>query len=362
MIEYDILGEIGRDNCVAARVRTGTTLDHLFLDSGGNCLHSVPWTDIRDCTAVFYSHFHFDHFAGFDEILRCTWCRDGRPVHIFGPPDTCRIIYHRLQGFLWNNAPGKNGSFRISEFDGRQLKTIRLLTTEKFANIHEEPTRQTDGLIMETDAFRVQAICLDHGVPSIGYLISEPDKLSINKDTMLAMNLKNGPWAGRLKNPEHSDDEIIPIDDQSYRLGQLRQDLIHRVSGDSLGYLTDFRVDDAETRMELVEMFRGVNTLICENNFRDQELDKAKASHHLTSSEVGRLANDIGPNHLVLFHVSDRYVAPEFREQLEQVRVHFADARFPEHWAQEIFADVPPTTDSKINDEATGRNSEQHCP
>lgn len=94
MIEFDVLGKIGLDNCVAARVVTGTSTEYLFLDCGGDCLNALPWTNLRDCSALFLSHFHFDHFAGFDEILRQVWCRNGPPVRILGPPNTCRIIYH----------------------------------------------------------------------------------------------------------------------------------------------------------------------------------------------------------------------------------------------------------------------------
>ena len=27
-------------------------------------------------------------------------------MELIGPPETCRIIQHRLQGYLWNNAVG----------------------------------------------------------------------------------------------------------------------------------------------------------------------------------------------------------------------------------------------------------------
>ncbi len=333
MIEFDVLGQIGRDNCVAARVVTGTSTDHLLLDCGGNCLSAIPDTHLRDTTAVFFSHFHFDHFAGFDEVIRNTWCRDGALLDIFGPPGTCRIIHHRLQGFLWNNAVGLPGGYRVSEYDGTQLQTIRLLTTEKFAIAHEEPVRETSSLVYETPAFKVHALVLDHNVESIGYLIEESDKLSIDKQQMITRDLPAGKWAAKLKSADMSDDETVLINGQPHELGQLRSDLLKTQPGASLGYLTDFRIDDNQVRNRLIELFRGVGTLICENNYRDQDLEKARKNFHLTSTEVGKLALEIMPDHLVLFHVSDRYTKIELTEQLEEVRHWFPAANFPDAWS-----------------------------
>jgi ribonuclease BN (tRNA processing enzyme) len=53
---------------------------------------------------------------------------------------------------------------------------------------------------------------------------------------------------------------------------------------------------------------------------------------HMASADVGKLAARGGPDSLVVFHLSDRYTQDEWREQLEEVRKHFAGAVFPEEW------------------------------
>ncbi len=58
----------------------------------------------------------------------------------------------------------------------------------------------------------------------------------------------------------------------------------------------------------------------------------AKKNFHMTSSDVGRLAARIQPEKLVLFHLSDRYTAAEWREQLREVQEYFAKTTFPEGW------------------------------
>jgi ribonuclease Z len=102
--------------------------------------------------------------------------------------------------------------------------------------------------------------------------------------------------------------------------------------GESIAYLTDFCLENGQDEDELVSYLAGCKVLVCENNFRDVDSELAQKSYHMTSTDVGRLAARVQPENLVLFHVSDRYTADEWKEQLEEVRKHFADAIFPEKW------------------------------
>lgn len=332
MIEFEVLGEIGKDNCVAACVATGTANHRLLLDCGGNCLHKLPRPYLCGMQAVFFSHFHFDHYAGFDELLRAVWCRPGPFLQIVGPPGTCRIIQHRLLGYLWNNAVGLPGGFRVSEFDGKQLRTIRLLTTERFEIAHEEPPVATSGLVLQHEDFSVDALLLDHGTECLGYRIQEPPKQSINVTRLESLGYGAGPWLKAVRNPQLADSCTVDIGGAPQLLGDLRRELLVTRSGASLGYLTDFRADDADVREQLRQLFSHVDTLICENNYRDTERELALQNYHLTATEVGTLAVELQPRRLVLFHVSDRYSSSELQEQLQEVRAHFVDASFPESW------------------------------
>ena len=112
MIEFEIPGATGKDNCVAACVSTGRENHRLLLDCGGNCLWRLPRAQLL---ATRFLHFHFDHYADFDEQLRAVWCRECPLMKLIGPPETCRIIQHRLQGYLWNNAVGIAGGLTRAE-------------------------------------------------------------------------------------------------------------------------------------------------------------------------------------------------------------------------------------------------------
>ena len=69
MIEFEIPGETGKDNCVAVCVSTGTENHRLLLE----CCGRLPRAQLL---ATRFLHFHFDHYADFDEQLRAVWFRE----------------------------------------------------------------------------------------------------------------------------------------------------------------------------------------------------------------------------------------------------------------------------------------------
>jgi len=74
-------------------------------------------------------------------------------------------------------------------------------------------------------------------------------------------------------------------------------------------------------------MLAGCQTIVCENNFRDQDRELAHRWFHMTSAEVAGLASRVQSQKLVLFHLSDRYTLAEWQKQLTEVRAGFPAAR-----------------------------------
>ncbi len=133
---YKITGEPGRDNALLATVDTGQSLHRLLFDCGEGCLDDIPVAHRQDIEAVFFSHFHIDHIAGFDSLLRFNWCRPETPLYVFGPAGTIGLIHHRLQGFTWDLVEQLPGEWHVSEIADGELRTSRFLTREGFANEH----------------------------------------------------------------------------------------------------------------------------------------------------------------------------------------------------------------------------------
>jgi ribonuclease Z len=334
-IEYQILGEPGRDNALLATVDSGQSVHHLLFDCGQACLSQVPAAQVGEIEALFFSHFHMDHVAGFDSFFRANWCRPDRPVRVFGPPGTIDIIHHRMRGFIWNLSTDSPGEWIVSEIGDRELRGARFFASEGFAQRHAigSAALQPGAPIHSGKTFEIGAIALDHGTPSMGYVVREHDHSNVGSGRLEELGMQPGPWLKTLKDRGTSDDARIEVQGVTHRAGELRAQLLETGHGDSIAYLTDFRLnpggDDGD---RLVHFLSGCQTMVCENNYRNAEAVLAAKHHHMTSAEVAGLAARVGPERLILFHLSDRYTVDDWNEQLAEVRSRFARAEFPPQW------------------------------
>src|SRR5262249_2066990 len=144
-----------------------------------------------------------------------------------------------------------------------------------------------------------------------------------------------GPWLKSVKDRQVTADVSVSVAGQSYLVGDLRNRLLKTSSGDSVAYVTDFFLPTAADEDQLVRFLAGCRTLICENNFADIDADLARKTFPMTSTAVARLANRVGAERLILFHVSDRYDVAGWQGQLGAVRQQFTSAHFPAEWQLE---------------------------
>jgi ribonuclease Z len=334
MLDVQVLGQPGRDNALLVTVSTGRSQHRLLFDCGEGVLSELPVAWVQEIEAVYFSHFHFDHIAGFDSFFRLNWRRDA-PVRFFGPPGTTELLHHRFRGVTWNLVAGVPGEVHVHELHGGMIRQTRFLTSEGFAVAHADGVRTCDGAIDVQHGFEVRAIPLNHGTISLGYTVREPERANVDTSAMVQAGLKPGPWLQPVKDLAVPDDREIAIDGRSVRVGELRRQLMRVTPGDSVAYLTDFLLSDADAADQLVAFLRGCRTLVCENNYRDADAELARKHFHMTSSEVGQLAARVGAERLILFHLSDRYVRDEWRAQLAEVRRVFPAAVLPAGWGIE---------------------------
>lgn len=331
-IRHQILGLPGRDNALLVTVDTGQSLSRLLFDCGEGVLAQVPVADVQQIGGLFFSHFHFDHIAGFDSFFRLNWSRPEEPVRIFGPLGAREIIHHRLQGVTWNLVAGVPGEIHVTELDGPKQRTFAYQTREGFKVERALEEKPFEGLIFQGEGFDVFACPLNHGTVSLGYVVREPDRQNIDLQALSKLGLKPGPWLKAIKDQTIADDRLVETNAGKQLAGELRRQLLVTQTGDSIAYLTDFLLENQDEEDRLAEVVEGCRFMVCENNYADADADLAKKNFHMTSSDVGRLAARIQPEKLVLFHLSDRYTAAEWREQLREVQAHFAKASLPEGW------------------------------
>lgn len=328
-ITFEILGAAGHDNALWVRVDSGQSIARLLFDCGENCLATIGHGDVQQIDHLFFSHLHMDHVAGFDSYFRATFNRE-TPNEIWGPPQTGRILSQRFRGYMWNLHHGIPGAFRVHDIDERDIHTARWITEEAFATEHDEGLKPREDAIVDTPDFSIECLTMNHGTPSLAYIVREKPRRNVDIEKLQRMGLRSGAWLKQLRNPAPGQ-TAIEIDGVSHPLEPLRAELMVEKPGDSIAYLTDFLLD-APTIERVATAVRGCKTIVCESQYRHADLDLATRNFHMTAKQAGELAARAGVGEMILFHVSERYTPDVWAEMLREAQTVFPRTSFPRHW------------------------------
>lgn len=330
-IKFQVLGRPGHDNALFVRLETGQSLHRLLFDCGEHCVAELPIAEVQAIDHLCFSHLHMDHVAGFDGFFRVTFNRPTSPVRVWGPPDTTRILHHRLRGFLWNLYVDQPGAWYVTDIHSDHRVSFRFAAAEAFALAHPAGSEPFAGTLIDAPAFTLEAIHLEHGAPSLGYILHEKPRLNIDPRKLAESNLQAGPWLQAIKERRPDEAPTIAIDDRIFERATLRQQLLVESPSESIAYLTDFLLD--ETAQErLLPLVRGCTTLVCESQYRHADQALAQRNHHVTAVQAANLALRAGVGELILFHLSQRYGRDEWLELLDEARTVFPNTQFPRHW------------------------------
>ncbi|GGJ41799.1 MBL fold metallo-hydrolase [Deinococcus roseus] len=330
MIHFSILGEPSQDNAVLATINTSQSIHRLLFDCGEGVLTSLPYSEVQAIDHLFFSHFHMDHVSGFDAYFRANFNRTSKENHIWGPPGAAKILQHRFQGFWWNHAADLDALWQVHEVHADHIQTTHFLAHEAFSVAYPQPVRPHSSVILEHEAFSVQALPLSHHGVSLGYRVQEKPRTNIDMTKLAALGLKPGPWMQHLKDPQYQQ-ETLEVAGQAHSTQDLRKALLIQKQQGSLAYITDLLIDDA-ARKHLLPFLQGVETLVCESQFHPQDLELAVKNHHTTPDLVAAVARDAGVGNLFLFHVSQRYRRETWQEMLQIARSIFPNSHFADHW------------------------------
>jgi ribonuclease Z len=135
----------------------------------------------------------------------------------------------------------------------------------------------------------LEVLPLRHRIETYGYRLVEPDSRTFLPDRLAAAGI-SGPDVGRL-----------------LREGSLNGVRLEEVSiarpGQSFAFVMDTAVCSGAQALA-----RGVDLLVAESTFSDDDSALAEQYRHLTAGQAGALASDGGVGTLVLSHFSSRYV------------------------------------------------------
>ncbi len=215
---------------------------------------------------------------------------------------------------------------------------------EAFAIRHDEGTTHTDSAVLDLGSCTVEAYLMNHGIPSLAWIVREKPKVNVDVSRMSALGLRPGPWLKQLTtSSDQADDTAVTVGAESFPLARLRELLLVKTPGDSIAYFTDFLLDDA-ARERLVPTLQGVTTLVCEAQYRASDLELAQRHFHMTTRLTAELAREAGVGQLLLFHLSSRYAPDIWSEMLREAQAIFPRTGFPSHWRLEKGRGVPPGT------------------
>jgi ribonuclease Z len=157
--------------------------------------------------------------------------------------------------------------------------------------------------------FTLVAGALDHGPPTLGWRLEEPDGRRMLPDRLAALGVA-GETIGRLQREGSIEDggRRVTLDEVS-----------EPRPGQRFAFLMDTRLCD--TAFELAE---GTDMLVCESTFSTADEALAHAWGHLTAAQAARIAATSGTQLLVLTHFSQRY--PDESLLLDEAREVFPNA------------------------------------
>ncbi|MBB5020079.1 ribonuclease Z [Chitinivorax tropicus] len=328
-IRFQILGRPETDNALLVQVDGGQGTDRLLFDCGDRCMDELSYGEIQAIDHLFFSHFHMDHVSGFDNFFRCVFNRTNKPNRIWGPPGAAAILQHRFQGFLWNWVDHMSSQWRVTEIHPDLLRHWRYETSEAYATAHAEPATAYDVACWDGGHYVVEAMAMDHRVPSMAYVVREKPRYNVDPANMAALGLTPGSWLKAVK--EGMQQGELEINGQRHDLAVLRQQLLTAVPGESIAYLTDFLLDE-QAIARLVPFLSDVRWMVCESQYRHVDAELAHRNFHMTTTWTAKLAAAAQVDELVLFHISNRYPKTEWPAMLAEARAIFPRTRFPEHW------------------------------
>lgn len=294
------------------------TGDALLFDLG--TLDNLTHKDLLRVRTAMVSHAHVDHFIGFDRLLRVN-IPHYRCIELCGPKDFHNNVLGKLQGYTWNLVDPGQIQFIVHEIsDNGEVKHVRITNDRSFSVETFVPevsklkdtlpqVSQPGALVAELDNLAgIYAVSLDHGTSSIAYSVHIPGSQHVKVEVLDKLGLKPGPWIRELqvKVATKKFGGNMTVDGKTFKVTDLVDKLIESLPGRAVSYLTDICFS-LENLRRFKTIANNSTLLICEANFRDEDVAKAFAKKHLTTKQAALIAAFIGAANLEIFHVSNIY-------------------------------------------------------
>lgn len=231
---------------------------------------------------ILLTHGHLDHILGLAGLLSTFLRWEAiEEVNLYGSRHTMERVDDLVNGVVLRRQPAP---IPVNLFDIKP------------------------GLIFSAEKFQITAFAVDHrGSGSLGFRFDEFVRRPFIPEAAEALGIPPGPWRKDLvagKAITLADGRVIQPDEV---LGP-------EVPGTSLAV-----VGDVGRPEKLVEHVRGVDGLVMEATYLNEELDMAEAFGHTTAERAANLAKEAEVGQLILTHISRRYRDEDILEEARLV-------------------------------------------
>ena len=251
-----------------------------LFDCGEATQQQILNTTIRPgkIKKIFITHLHGDHIFGLPGLLTSRSFQGGEDeLIVYGPKGIKRFI---------------DASISVSYSKlSYQLKVIEF---------------EEDGVLFSDQQFKVEAMKLEHGIPSYGFRITEADQIGeLKADELKALGVPFGPVFGRLKRGE-----VVTLEDGRVIDGK------DYVSEDIKGRIVVI-CGDTRFTPKSITLAQNANVLVHEATYEADKEKTARQHFHSTSKQAATIALEANVQQLYLTHISARYLGHQV-SQLEQ--------------------------------------------
>lgn len=173
----------------------------------------------------------------------------------------------------------------------------------------------TPGTFWEADRFTITAFPVDHrGSHSVGYRFDERTRRPFLPSAAEALHIPPGPWRRDLVNGLQ-----VTLPDGRVILPDQVLGAPHK--GTSLAV-----VGDTGNADKVLPYIHGVDALVIEATYTEDEADLAAQFDHLTAAQSAQLAAEAGVGSLFLTHLSRRYRERDILKEAQTIfpKVHVA--------------------------------------
>lgn len=296
---------LGTGAGIPAKLRNVTSMALKLLDERGSVWlfdcgeatqHQILHTSLkpRRIEKIFITHMHGDHIYGLPGLLSSRSFQGGKSeVEVIGPKGL-----------------------------GQYIKTS-LSISGSYLKYPLKITELEEGTVFDDGQFRVEALLLDHGIPSYGYRIIEADRPgTLLADKLEEAGIPPGPIYKKIKSGEAVSLADGTLLNPAAFLGP-------RQKGRIVAILGDTRYCENS-----IELAKDADLLVHEATFAAGEEGMAHEYFHSTTAQAADVAIKSRAKKLCLTHISSRYDRLASKELLEEARGFFANTELAEDFKE----------------------------